>query len=142
MIQHSEEMLADMEEIWHKLQVTRLHSDRRVVSANLHAARIVSQLAITYSIMPDLVEERFRQEHSRLNGGGYMQWYRSKVGRKVTYRRDLVGFLPMHAMIGTKHSVGADIAVDIEQLVMAKDYVAALSDSRARLFHQQIVEGR
>jgi hypothetical protein len=48
----------------------------------------------------------------------------------------------MHVMIGTRHGVGADITVDIEQLVMAKDYVAALSDSRARLFHRQVVEGR
>jgi dGTPase len=142
MIQHSDEMLADIEEIWHKLQVARLHNDRRVVSANLHAARIVAELAIAYSIMPHLVEEHFRQEHSRLNDSKYMQYYRSKVGKKVSYRRDLVGFLPMHVMIGTNHSMGADIAVNIEDLIMAKDYVAALSDSRARLFHHQVVEGR
>jgi len=142
LIQHSEEMLADIEEIWHKLQAGRLHSDRRVVSANLHAARIVGELAITYSVMPELVEERFRQEYQRLNGSRYMEWYRGRVGRKVTYRSGLMAFLPMHVMIGTKHSFGADVTVDIEHLVMAKDYVAALSDSRARLFHQQIVEGR
>ena len=142
LIQHSEEMLADISEIWKKLQVGCLHCDRRVVSANLNAARIVGELAITYSVMPDLIEARFREEHGRLNGSPYMDWYRKKVGRKVTYRSDLVTFLPMHAMIGTKHSFGADITVDTEQVVMAKDYVAALSDSRARLFHQQIVEGR
>jgi dGTPase len=78
LIQHSEEMLADIEEIWHKLQAGRLHCDRRVVSANLHAARIVGELAITYSVMPDLVEERFRQEHGRLNGSAYMDWYTGK----------------------------------------------------------------
>jgi dGTPase len=60
MIQHSEEMLSDIEEIWRKLQVARLHSDRRVVSANLHAARIVGELAVTYSLMPELIEERSR----------------------------------------------------------------------------------
>src|SRR6202011_2192632 len=101
------EMLADIEEIWHKLQVARLHNDRRVVSANLHAARIVSELAITYSIMPDLVEELFRQEHARINVSKYMQWYRNKVGNKISYRRDFFGFLPMHVMIGTNHGAGA-----------------------------------
>jgi len=76
MIQHSEDMLADVEEIWKKLQTARLHTDRRVLSANLHAARIVGELAITYSIFPNLIEDRFRQEHARLEATKYIQWYK------------------------------------------------------------------
>jgi dGTPase len=142
LIQHSDDMLADVAEIWKRLQVGRLHSDRRVVSANLHAARVVAELAVAYSVMPHLIEERFRQEHARLSESKYMRFYRDRVGRKVSYRRDLVGFLPMHVMIGTNYNIGADITVDIADLIMAKDYVAALSDSRAKLFHRQMVEGR
>lgn len=141
-IQHSDEMLADVDEIWRKLQVARLHKDRRVESANLHAARIVAELAIAYSIMPNLVDERFRQEHRRLWGCKYMDYYRTRVGGKVTFRHDLVAFLPVHVMIGTNYPVGSDITVNVEDLIMAKDYVAALSDSRARLFHHQTVEGQ
>jgi len=44
-------------------------------------------------------------------------------------------------MIGTNHKLGEDVTVNIEDLIMAKDYVAALSDSRARRFHHQMVEG-
>jgi dGTPase len=142
MIQHSDEMLSDMEEIWRKLQVARLHKDRRVVSANLHAARIVSELAITYSLMAELIEERFRQEYERLNDSAYMNWYKNKVGGKVTYQRELFTFLPMHAVIGKRYDLAKDIIISTEKLVMAKDYVAALSDSRAKLFHKQIVQGR
>jgi len=140
LIQHSPEMLVDVEEIWIKLQAGRLHKDRRVVTANLQAARIVAELTIAYSILPDLVDERFRKEHLRLMGSKYMDYYRKRVGSKVRLRRDLVAFLPMHVMIGTAHPLGSDISVPIEQLILAKDYVAALSDSRARLFHRQAID--
>jgi dGTPase len=134
MIQHSEEMLSDIEEIWRKLQVDCLHRDRRVVLANLHAARIVGELAVTYSLMPELIEERFRRDYERLNESQYMNWYKKKVGAKVTY--------PMHAVIGKKYDLAKEITVNTEQLVIAKDYVASFSDSRARLFHKQVAEGR
>ncbi len=140
-IQHSEEILHDVEEIWTKLQAAKLHKDRRVVSANLHASRIVAELCITYCVMPDLIEKRFKSEYERLNGSKYMDYYRIKVGKKVTLRRDLVGFLPMNLMIGTRYKVGQDLTVPIEDLIIAKDYVAALSDSRATAFHGEIVKG-
>jgi dGTPase len=141
-IQHSDELLVDVEEIWRKLQATKLHRDRRVLSANLRAARIVAELAIAYSIMPHLVEDRFRREHESLRNSKYMGYYRTQAGGKVSFRRELVGFLPMHVMIGTNHNLGAEITVAIEDLILAKDYVAALSDSRARLFHHQLLEGQ
>jgi dGTPase len=141
-IQHSDDMLADIEEIWHKLQEGKLHKDRRVVSANLHAARVVAELAIAYSVMPYLVEERFRREHARLNDSKYMKFYKHILGNTLTFQRELVAVLPTHVMIGTKHRVGTEIVVRLEDMIMAKDFVAALSDSRARLFHRQLVEGR
>jgi dGTPase len=139
MIQHSDEMISDLDEIWKNLQVARLHRDRRVISANLHAARIVTELTIAYSIMPDLVEHRFRQDHRRLNDTPYMNFYRTKVGQTVSYQPDLVHFFPIHLMIGTKHKWGLPIAITVENLIMAKDYVVALSDSRARAFHYQLI---
>jgi dGTPase len=141
-IQHSEEILHDVEEMWTKLQAAKLHTDRRVVSANLHASRIVAELCITYCVMPELIEKRFRSEHERLHTSKYMKHYREKVGKKVTLRRDFVGFLPMNLMIGTRYKVGEDLTVPIESLIMAKDFVAALSDSRATAFHEEIVKGK
>jgi hypothetical protein len=92
--------------------------------------------------MAELIEERFRQEYERLNDSAYMNWYKNKVGGKVTYQRELFTFLPMHAVIGKRYDLAKDIIISTEKLVMAKDYVAALSDSRAKLFHKQIVQGR
>ena len=47
----------------------------------------------------------------------------------------------MNLMIGTRYKVGQDLTVPIEDLIIAKDYVAALSDSRATAFHGEIVKG-
>jgi|GEM_PF-4171713 len=44
-------------------------------------------------------------------------------------------------MIGTNVKLGEDAAVKTENLVMAKDYVAAFTDSRARAMHRQVLEG-
>jgi dGTPase len=142
LIQQSPEMLADLEEIWRKLQVGQLHQDRRVLAANLHAARIVAELTLAFSIMPQLMDERFCQEHERLWGSKYLEYYRKRVGGRTNFRRELVSFLPMHLMIGTNHPLGADITVEVEKLIMAKDYVAALSDSRARLLHRQMLDSQ
>src|SRR5262249_3851283 len=98
-IQHSSEMLADVEEIWHKLQDGRLHKDRRVQSANLHAARVVAELTIAYSIMPHLVETRFRQEHEYLNKSKYMDHYRQLVAKvNLKCPPELIAFLPIQLM--------------------------------------------
>jgi dGTPase len=116
--------------MWKRLQAGRLHLDRRVLAANLHAARIVAELTLAFSIMPQLMDERFRQEHERLWGSKYVEYYRKRVGGKINYRTDLVSFLPMQIMI------------EVEKLIMAKDYVAALSDSRARLLHRQLLDSQ
>lgn len=141
-IHHSDDMAADVAEIWEKLQAGRLHKDSRVMSSNLRAARIVSELTVAYSALPQLIDERFRQEHDRLSGSQYMRFYRSRVGRKVQFRHAMISFLPMHVLIGTDHKLGEGISVYTEHLVMAKDYVAALSDSRARQLHRELIEGR
>lgn len=142
LIQHSPEILADVDEMWKRLQAGRLHLDRRVLAANLHAARIVAELTLAFSIMPQLMDERFRQEHERLWGSKYVEYYRKRVGGKINYRTDLVSFLPMHLMIGTNHPLGTEIMIEVEKLIMAKDYVAALSDSRARLLHRQLLDSQ
>jgi len=71
-----------------------------------------------------------------------MEHYKTMAGKEITIPRELLMFLPLHMMIGTRYDTRSDIIVKTENVIMAKDYVAALSDSRARLFHHQIVEGR
>jgi dGTPase len=141
-INHSDEMAQEVDQIWRELQAGRLHKDSRVISANLHAARVVSELAISYSLLPQLIDERFRGEHERLWNTAYIEFYRKQVGRTVTLRKEMISFLPMHLMIGTEYQPGSDAGVPTEQLIMAKDYVAALSDARARQLHRELTEGR
>ena len=45
-VNHSDEMAKEVDQIWRELQAGRLHKDSRVRSANLHAARVVSELLI------------------------------------------------------------------------------------------------
>jgi dGTPase len=141
-INHSDEMAQEVDQIWRELQAGRLHKDSRVISANLHAARVVSELAISYSLLPQLIDERFRGEHERLWNTAYIEFYRNQVGRTVTLRKEMISFLPMHLMIGTEYQPGSDAGIPTEQLIMAKDYVAALSDTRARQLHRELTEGR
>lgn len=136
MIQHSDEMLDDIGEIWRTLQSGRLHSDRRVVAANLHAARIVSTLVLACTVVPELIDERFRAEHERLNNTPYLKHYRS-LAESVTIRAGLLSQLPTPFLIGSRHEPGADFDTKTERLIVAKDYVAALTDARARSIFQQ-----
>jgi dGTP triphosphohydrolase len=134
-------MQADVAEIWAKLQAERLHKDRRVVGANLAAARIVSELTLAFALVPELVERRFREEHERLLNSDYMRFYVKQVGTSVRIPKELFSFLPMYTLIGKSFSIASDHDVPTGSLVMAKDYVAGLSDSRARVFHRDLFAG-
>lgn len=139
MVNHSEEMQADVHEIWVKLQAGRLHRDRRVVGANLAAGRIVSELTLAFALVPDLIDARFREEHERLTSSNYIDFYKRQVGKSVRIPKELLAFLPMYTLIGKSWSISSDPDVPITHLVMAKDYVAGLSDSRARAFHRNLL---
>lgn len=139
-VNHSQEILSDMDEIWKRLQAGRLHEDRRVKVANLRAARIVSDLTITFATTPALIEPNFAGEHSRLRSTDYLSHYRKLVGRKVSIPAALVDFLPLERLIGFRHLRGQPVEVAIEDLVQAKDFVAGLTDSRARALHAEILD--
>lgn len=137
-IQYSDDMGRDVSEIWMKIQKARLHTDRRVVAANFQAARIVAELTTVFTLMPEMIDERFRNEYARLHETAYMKFYTS-VNAKISIPPQLTAFAPMHLMIGQKYEIGTAIKTSVEQLVMAKDYVSALSDSRARKFHADLI---
>lgn len=141
LVNHSEEIQADVSEIWSKLQAGRLHVDRRVIGANLAAARIVSELTLAFALVPELVDRRFREEHERLWGSDYLQFYFRQVGKSIRASKELFSFLPMYTLIGKSFSIATDPDIRVEHLVMAKDYVAGLSDSRARAFHRDLFSG-
>jgi dGTPase len=139
-VNHSEEIHTDVSEIWSRLQVKRLHEDRRVRLANLQAARIVSDLTIVFAVHPALVDADFSAEHARLWSKPYLEWYRQRVGAFVNIPARLVDFLPLERLIGFRREPGQPVKVSTEVVVQAKDFVAAITDSRARVLHTEIFD--
>ena len=129
----------EVEEIWNRLQVGRLHADGRVRIANIRAARIVRELAILFAVAPQLIDDRFRVGHERLHGSSYIRFYRGITGPKVKLRKEHICFLGSDHGVALGFSPGKDPEVPIEHLIQAKDFVAGLSDERARRLHREML---
>lgn len=140
-VDHSDEILRDMGEVWTRLQSKRLHEDRRVKIANFRAARAVSDLTIAFAVCPQLVDIDFATEHSKLRTTEYLDHYRKAVGPSVLIQPNLIDILRLERMIGIKHRAGQPANVAVEDLVQAKDFVATLTDSRASSLHSELFEG-
>lgn len=139
MVDHSEDMAKDVNEIWHRLQKERLHADRRVQVANLRATRIVSELTLLFAAAPSLVDEAFGLEHARLETTPYVAHYRRRAGEKVLLRPELLRFAPLERLIDFKFDPGQPLEVPVRGLIQAKDFVAGLTDARARSLHDELV---
>jgi dGTPase len=137
-VNHSDEILRDMEEVWTRLQSGKLHEDRRVKIANFRAARIVSDLAIAFAACPQLVDSDFAAEHKKLRATEYLQHYRGTAGPSVPIQPGLIEILRLERMIGVKHQAGQPVTVVVDDLVQAKDFVASLTDSRASSLHLEL----
>jgi dGTP triphosphohydrolase len=137
-VNHSDDILRDMNDVWNGLQRKKLHQDRRVKLANLRAARVVSDLTAVFAVCPQLVDAKFSAEHERLRTKDYIHHYRKCTGASVLIRPGLIDFLQLEHMIGVKREPGRPVKVIVDDLVQAKDFVAGLTDSRARLLHAEL----
>jgi dGTPase len=141
MVNHSEAVNHDVKEVWERLQVARLHEDRRVKLANLKATRIVSDLTLLFAASPGFVDADFSSEYARLKSSKYMNYYRGGAGKTVLVQPELLAFVPLERLIGSKHSTKKSLEIPVEDVVMAKDFVAGLTDSRARRLHLELLGG-
>lgn len=115
------------------------------MAANLRASAIVSSLLVLFAIQPSLIDVGFRRAHQQLAKTEYIGWYESKALPHVTIPDSLTQALKLNHVIGL--GSGASAAKHVERgweiptatLVMAKDFVASLSDSRARKLYQQLI---
>ncbi|MEZ8384472.1 dGTP triphosphohydrolase [Vibrio splendidus] len=133
---HSEQINNDMGEIWDKIQVAKLHLDPRVLSANMKASKMVSELLLLFTLFPEHINTQFRIEHERLNATEYMKYYRDQH-QTIEISSNLLRFLPLDMMIGfdskkTKY-------IDVYALILAKDYVASLTDKKLRKVYQELL---
>ncbi|WP_022940459.1 dGTP triphosphohydrolase [Psychromonas hadalis] len=133
---HGPEIEADMGEIWDKIQAGKLHRDPRVLSANMRASKIVSELLILYVLYPEHIDERFRVEHERLRNTNYIKFY-EKAKLYFSLPEAYTSFLPLNVMIGFNPSVLNNI--DTYNLVIAKDYIASLSDKRITSIYHELL---
>ena len=77
-----------------------------------------------------------RREHERLWSGPYLKYYKDALGPQITLNSQLIKFLPLDRYIGVSKSSGpGGHTISTEKLVLAKDYVASLTDDQARKLH-------
>lgn len=137
----SSEIQEEINEIWETLQKGILHKDSRVIKANLETVKIVSELFLIYALSPALVDERFSRSHRRLIDTEYMHHYEFLVKKKnAGIPSRLVTQMFLERMIGGEFKrKGEEWIVPLHQIIMAKDYVASLTDVQARLSYQELI---
>lgn len=133
---HGPEIQLDMNEIWFKIQSKKLHCNPKVLSANMNASKIVSELLVLYILYPEHINEKFRIEHGRLRNSDYIQFYKSQ-NSTFELRIEFTSFLPLNMMIGFKFESLKNI--DTYNLVVAKDYIASLSDNKIKQIHKELL---
>lgn len=139
-INHSKEISQAVAEIWNNLQVSKLFINRKVLNANLLAAKIVSELVILFTIIPHLIEIEFKDDYQELENSVYYNFYKEKLGKDITIKAVMLNFIPFHLLIGTNYPAYQDIKnIPLLDLLRAKDYVASLTDYKARKLHNMLL---
>jgi dGTPase len=136
---HSSPIERDVTEIWKSLQAGKLHKDRRVVAANMRASKIVGELVLLFTVSPELVDRRFARAHSLLKVTRYIKFYESFVTEEVSVPRALFSFIAPDRIIGRKLEASQSYRVRTSDLIQAKDYVASMTDHRAKRIHGELL---
>ncbi len=124
-------------EIWATLQKGILHVHPAVVAENMRAARIVRDLLVTYAIAPALIEPHFLDAHEGLQNTEYAEWYKASVGEYIGLPQRLLSrYAYEHAITSRLKKQGDNWLIPVKDLVVAKDYVASLTDVRAIAEHR------
>ena len=139
LINFSPPIIKDTEEIWNKLQSQKLHNFHAVITQNNRTAQIIRDLLVVYILAPDLIDEHFRKIHQLLHNTYYIDHFIKNLGSNtVTIDASLV-----HPF-GYKYAIGRSIKTQgynykfpTENIIMARDYVASLSDARALSEHKK-----
>jgi dGTPase len=135
-VAHSNCFQQEIDELWDKLVVKVLHRDREVIAAGSKAGRIVRDLLCLYVFAPGLVEERFHRVHSRLENTPYINWYLNRCGPVVRIPQEsLDTVIRDYAQVHNTALKSGSFNIPVHDIVMAKDYVASLTDQRAASEH-------
>jgi dGTPase len=107
-----------------------------VLAANMSASKKVSELTLLFTIYQEFIEEDFRIAHGQLSTKEYASFYRN-ITKTIEIPKELLAFLPLDSMIGFKDNMRKGI--DVMKLILAKDYVAGLTDKKISSLHTKLV---
>lgn len=131
-VDHSIEIKEEISEIWKNIQSGILHRNPKVIESNMRAAKVVTQLFYLYSFTPELIDANFLKNFLLLDNSDYMNFYRRRLGDEVGIPKTHLTPLSIEKIIGSElHSQGANWKLPTFQLILAKDYIASLTDSKA-----------
>jgi len=133
---HSPLIQDDVNEIWTKLQEELLHSNTRVLSANMSAAKKVSELTLLFALFPEHIDESFRTEYLKVRVSRYMKFYELKH-KDLIINKKWLAFLPLDRMIGSANRMNK--ATPTADIMQAKDYVASLTDPKITKLYQELI---
>ena len=141
-VDHSPGVASEVGEVWERLQRGKLHTFPAVRRSNLQAAKVVSELVVALTLMPEMIDVSFRESHDRVrsssSGQSYFESYES-LGKEIVIPEDLRSVIPLERTIGENIARVENGRVEMASLVLAKDYVASLSDSHATDLHAHIL---
>jgi dGTPase len=130
----SDEIAEDMREVWVELQAGILHKHPRVVGANARASRIVNTLLMLFMFCPDLVDLNFREYFKFLETSTpYVKAYEDAVGTNlISIGKEAGGYFDAGlARDSAIEPNGYAYRLPLRNLILAKDYVAFLTDGQA-----------
>lgn len=131
-IDHSETLKREIKEIWEELQVKLLHENQKVILSTMRSEKIVRELLLIFTFFPELVDKRFQETHLQLKDESYGKYYIDKVGNEIEIPKEILSKYHFELINGKKLKSGNDNGrVKTWDLILAKDYVASLSDKNA-----------
>jgi dGTPase len=131
----------ELDEVWRLLQADLLHRDGRVIQANLQAGATVTRLFLLYMLRPELIDDSFRRAHYRLKDSEYLHHYEGLNGQdSVGFPKRIVSSLAVDRMIGSGlKEEGDNLVVPLYDVILAKDYVASLTDAHASTAYGELL---
>jgi len=138
-VDFSPKLKKELSEIWHKLQVSILHKNTRVIEANLKASKIIYQLFYLYALTPELIEKNFVKYHLTLSDSYYLDFYKKKQKAEfVGISKEIISSLLLDKIIGKKMTAqSANWEIPIYNIILAKDYIASMTDNKALLEYRK-----
>jgi dGTPase len=149
-VANSKDIEDEIGQVWKYIQKGKIHQNIRVRRANLRASITIRELILLVSFCKSVVDDSFVKAYDfmidRTNRkGGYYYMYKERNHGKEyviidgSYLKRHYGSFEIESDIRKKSGI---YEIPLKNLLMAKDYVASITDKRASDIYREFVEGR